>query len=172
MLVSNNSTGFRFQNSAINTGVLNDVQLVNNGTGMVALGTSSTGPATVTIQNGVVVNNGTVGIVSGGFSAVMVGNSTIANNGIGLEAQSIGAVLRASESAVTGNATGWLAVNGGQVISSGNNGIGGNVTGNAAPPIALVSTTPTSTPTPTTNYLLNNAGIPLVDSSGALLTAS
>jgi hypothetical protein len=66
-LVSNNATGIRFQNSAISTGILNDVQLVKNGTDIVALGTSSTGPATVTIQNGVVANNGTVGILSGLF---------------------------------------------------------------------------------------------------------
>jgi hypothetical protein len=171
-LVSNNSAGIRFQNSAISTGVLSDVQLINNGTGIVALGTSSTGPATLTIQNSVVANNGTVGILSGGYSAVMVGNSTIANNGVGLEAQNTGALLQVSGSAVTGNATGWLAVNGGQVISSSNNGIGGNVSGNSAPPTAVGSTTPPPTPTPTTNHLLDDAGNPLVDSSGALLTAS
>jgi hypothetical protein len=175
-LVSNNSTGIRFQTSTISTGVLNDVQLVNNGTGIVAAGTSGTAPATVTIQNSVVANNSTVGILSGGYSAVMVGNSTIANNGIGLEAQNTGALLQVSGSAVTANATGWLAVNDGQVISSSNNGIGGNVAGNGAPPTAVVSPTPTPTPsptpTPTTNYLLDNAGADLVGSSGALLTAS
>jgi hypothetical protein len=128
-LVSNNSTGVRFQTSATSTGVLNDVQLVNNGNGIVALGTKSTGLATVTIQNSVVANNSTVGILSGGYSAVMVGNSTIANNGVGLEAQNTGALLQASGSTVTGNATGWLAATGGQVISAGNNGIGGNMAG-------------------------------------------
>jgi hypothetical protein len=65
-LVSNNSTGLRFQSSAISTGVLNDVQMVNNGTGIVAAGTSGTAPATVAIQNSVVANNSTVGILSGG----------------------------------------------------------------------------------------------------------
>jgi hypothetical protein len=105
-------TGIRFQNSAISTGVLNDLQLFNNGKGIVALGASSTGPTTVTIQNSVVATNGTVGILSGSYCAIMVGKSAI------------------------GNATGWLAVNRGQVISSSNNGIGGNVTGNSAPPTA------------------------------------
>jgi hypothetical protein len=50
-LISNNSTGISFQNSAISTGILNDLQLVNNGTGIVALGTSSTAPAAVTIAS-------------------------------------------------------------------------------------------------------------------------
>jgi hypothetical protein len=102
----------------------------------------------VTIQNSVVANNGTVGILSGGYSAATVGNSTIANNGVGLEAQNTGALLQASGSAVTGNATGWLAVNGGQVISASNNGIGGNVAGNGAPPTAVLSTPPRPRPHP------------------------
>jgi hypothetical protein len=103
--VSNNSTGIRFQSSASSAGVLNDVQLVNNGTGIVALGASSTGPATVTIQNSVVANTSTVGILSGGYSAVMVGNSTIANNAVGIAADEA-AITRVGQSTVTANGTG------------------------------------------------------------------
>jgi hypothetical protein len=114
------SSGIMFQNSAASTGVLNDVQLVNNGNGIVALGTSSTGPATVTVQNSMVANNGTVGILSNGFSAIRVANSTIANSG----------------STVTGNGTGWLVANGGQLYSTSKNSIFGNTSGNTAPQTA------------------------------------
>src|SRR5262249_18338994 len=97
-VVSSNSTGISFQNSATSTGILNAVQLVNNGTGIAALGASSTGSASVTVQNSLVVNNGTIGILSGGFSAVMVANSTIAGNADGLEAQNAGAMLQVAGS--------------------------------------------------------------------------
>jgi hypothetical protein len=164
-LISNNSTGINFLNAAAGSGVLNDVQVVNNGTGVVALGTSSTTPATLTVQNSVVAGNSTVGILSGGSSSVWVANSTAANNSVGVEAQNAGALLQVAGSTVTGNATGWLAANGGQVISSSTNSIGGNVSGNSAPPTAIA-------PPPATSFLLDSAGGYLLDSSGGKLTAS
>jgi hypothetical protein len=87
----------------------------------------------VTVQNSVVVNNGTIGILSGGFSAVMVANSTIAGNGVGLEAQNAGATLQVAGSTLTGNGTGMLAANGGQLLSGRGNSIGGNSRGNSIP---------------------------------------
>jgi hypothetical protein len=170
-LISNNSTGITFQNSATSTGILNEVQLVNNGTAIVALGTSSTGPATMTIQNGMVANNSTVGILSGGFSTVRVANSTVANNGVGLQAQTSSGLLQVSGTTVTGNGTGWLAANGGQVISTSNNSIGGNTTGNTAPPTAPTPPTPPDPPPVASNFVTDGAGGVLVDSTGGQLTA-
>ena len=162
-LISNNSTGISFQNSAVSIGTLNDVQLVNNGSGIVALGSSSTAVAKVTVQSSMVANNTTVGILAGSFSAVSVSNTTIANNGAGLEAQSASALLQVSGSTVTGNGTGWMVANGGQVISSSNNSIGGNASGNSAPP-----TTPTA---PVANFLTDGAGGYLIDANGGKVTA-
>src|SRR5262249_43747519 len=82
--VSNNAHGIMLQNMGpgIAVGILNDVQVVNNGTGISALGTSSAASANLTVQNSVVVSNPTVGILSAGYSTVTVVNSTVANNGV------------------------------------------------------------------------------------------
>jgi hypothetical protein len=134
-ILSNNTTGILFQTSTASTGVLSDVHLVNNASGAVVQGSSSSSVASLTVQNGVVANNGTVGLLSNGYSSVNVSGTTIANNGTGVQAQGTNAVLQLAGAAVTGNSSGWIATNGGQVSSSGaNNSIGGNAAGNAAPP--------------------------------------
>src|SRR5262249_29933065 len=95
-LISNNAaTGIMLQNmgSGSAVGILSDVQVVNNGTGISALGTSSAATASLTVQNSVVVSNPTVGILSAGYSTVTVVNSTVANNGVGFQAQNAGALL-------------------------------------------------------------------------------
>jgi Right handed beta helix region len=145
-VVSSNSTGISFQSSATSTGILNAVHLVNNGTGIAALGASSTGSASVTVQNSLVVNNGTIGILSGGFSAVMVANSTIAGNAVGLEAQNTGATLQVAGSTLTGNGTGMLAANGGQLLSGRGNSVDGNSSGNSIP---------SASPPPTFNLMVS-----------------
>src|SRR6478672_7971085 len=50
------------------TGVLSDIQLVNDGVGLSAAGTTSAAPATITIQKTLVSANRTAGIVSAGNS--------------------------------------------------------------------------------------------------------
>jgi hypothetical protein len=103
--IANNTTGIGLQTSAAGTGVLNDVQLFANGTGMFVLG-KSTGPAVVAVGNSVIANNSTVGILSNGYSTVSITNSTLANNVVGLEAQNAGALLQISGSTVAGTGTG------------------------------------------------------------------
>src|SRR5262249_40351913 len=157
-LVSKDATGIMFQNlgSGSAVGILSDVQVVNNGIGILALGTSNTTSTNLTVQNSVVVTNPVVGILAGGYSTVTVTNSTIANNGGGLEAQNAGALLWTSGSTVTGNATGLLTLNGGRVASSGKNSLSGNTSGNSILP--TTPSTPSPPPPPSTNFLLDNNG--------------
>jgi hypothetical protein len=103
--ITNNATGVLFRYSASSTGVLSDVHLVNNGTGISAAGASSTAPAIMTIQNTPVSPNTTIGVLSSGNSNFAVGNSIIVNNRVGLQAQNATSLLRVSQSTVTGNAT-------------------------------------------------------------------
>jgi Concanavalin A-like lectin/glucanases superfamily/Family of unknown function (DUF6067) len=150
-VITNDATGVLFRNSAGSTGVLSDVQLVNNGTGISAAGTSSTAPATVTIQNTLVSANSTVGIPSAGNSNFAVTNSIIVNNGVGLQAQNTTALPRVSQSTVTGNVSGWLSTIGGHLYSATTNSISGNTAGNTAPPTdpaPAPALAPTSTPAP------------------------
>jgi hypothetical protein len=171
-LVSNNGTGILVQGAAGNAGFLNDVQLINNGTGLDAVGTNSTSPVNVTLQNSLVANSSGVGVLSGGSSNVWVSNSTIVNNGTGLEAQSSGALLSVTGSTATGNGTGWATANSGQVFSSGLNSINGNKTGNSSPPSSISpSPPPPPPPPPPTGELLDNSGKPLQAPSGSLLAA-
>jgi hypothetical protein len=102
-ILYNNTTGVLFQTSTASTGVLSDAHLVNNASGAVVQGASSTSVVSLTVQNGVVANNGTVGLLS---TVVNVSGSTIANNGTGVQAQ--------AGSTVTGNGSGWIATGGGQ----------------------------------------------------------
>jgi len=151
-IISNNGqTGIMFQNmgSATSIGVFNDVQVVNNGRGIAALGTNNAAPANVTVQGSVVANNRGVGILSGGLSAVTVANSTIANNGVGAQSQGTGATLQLAQSTITGNGTGWSVAGGGQVISSASNSIGGNANGDTAPPTGAPPVPPPPPPSAT-----------------------
>lgn len=133
--LSNNTTGLLFQPSSASTGLLSDSHLVNNASGAVVQGASSTTIAGLTVQNGIVANNGTVGLLSNGYSVVNVFGTSIANNGTGVQAQGTNATLQLAGASVTGNGSGWVASNGGQVSStSANNSIGGNLAGNSAPP--------------------------------------
>lgn len=166
-VLANNTTGIQLQTSAPSTGVLSDTHLVNNASGAVVQGVSSTSVANLTVRNGVVANNATVGILSNGFSIISVYDTTIANNGIGLEAQNAGAVLQLSGSSVTGNTTGWAALNGGQVISSAGNAIGGNINGNSSPPTSL----PPPTPPPVVSRLTDGAGNYFSDLGGGYVNA-
>jgi hypothetical protein len=134
-ILSNNTTGILFQTSTASTGVSSDAHLVNKTSGAVVQGTSSASVATLTVQNGVVANNGAVGLLSNGYSVVNVSSSTIANNGIGVQAQGSNAILRLAGATVTGNGSGWIATSDGQVSSAGgNNSISGNMAANSAPP--------------------------------------
>jgi Right handed beta helix region len=175
-VISNNSIGVNFLSAAVSSGILNDVQVAGNGSGIIVAGAGSTSTANVTVQGSVVANNNTVGILSNGFSSVTVANSTIANNNVGVEAQNTGALLQTSGSTITGNGTGWLTTNNGQVISSADNLIGGNTAGNQAPPTSVASTAPSLSPSPSpppvSNYLLDNNGNVLSTSTDVALTAS
>ena len=166
-VLSNNATGILVQTSTTSTGILSDAQLINNASGAIVQGASSSSVASLTVQNGVIANNATVGILSNGFSTVSISNTTIANNGIGVEAQNAGAVLQMSGSSLTGNTTGWAALNGGQVISSAKNAIGGNSNGNAAPPTSLAP----PAPPPVVSHLTDGAGNYFGDPNGGYVTA-
>src|SRR5215472_5259278 len=127
-ILSNNTTGILFQTSTASTGVLSDAHLVNNASGAVVQGTSGAGVVSLTVKNGTVANNGTVGLLSNGYSTLNVSGATIANNGTGVQAQGSNALLQLAGSTVTGNGSGWIATSGGQVYSpGGSNSIGGNV---------------------------------------------
>jgi Periplasmic copper-binding protein (NosD) len=168
-LIAGNGTGIVFQSSAAGIGALNDVQVVNNGSGIVARGASSSAIARMSVQNSIVANNDTVGLLSAGFSTISVAFTTIANNGVGVEAQTSSGLLQVSQSTVFGNATGWKVTNGGQVISSANNAFGGNISGGSAPP-TTVAATPTPPPV-NTNYLTDGQGGYLLDTNGRKVTA-
>src|ERR1051325_9841096 len=140
--IFNNTVALGVQTSATSLGTLSGVQLVNNGTGLSAAGGSSSSQANLTVQDSIVANNDTTGVLAGNFSIVTVANSMVANNGVGLQAMGSG-LLWASRSTLTGNATGWTTANGGQVLSTGNNAIGGNLSGNTAPPTSPAAPTPT-----------------------------
>lgn len=143
-LVTNNTEGVALQSSTSDGSVLSSVQLVGNGTALSVIGTNGATPATLTIQNSVVANNLTMGVLSRGNSIVKVTNTTLAYNGVGLQAQNAGAVTQVSGSNVSGNATGWIATNGGWVYSGGSNGMGSNTAGNS--PLPTTSTAPPPAP--------------------------
>jgi hypothetical protein len=176
-ILSNNTTGLLFQPTIASTGLLTDTHLVNNASGAVVQGASSASLATLMVQNGDAVNNGTVGLLSNGYSVVNVSGTTIANNGTGLQAQGTGAVLQLANSTVTGNGSGWLATNGGQVHSNGSSSIGGNTAGNSAPPSSVTPPPPLTpppappTPPPAVSHLTDGAGNYFVDSNAGYITA-
>jgi hypothetical protein len=126
--------------SGITNGVLDHVQLENNGTNITNDGLSvktSTQTINVTFSDSVSANNSLAGIaafsLSGTLINVMVRNSTIANNaGNGLEALGANATIRVTRSTITGNGAGWLSS--GVVSSYGDNNIDGNTSVNTEPP--------------------------------------
>jgi hypothetical protein len=125
-------------------GVLNHVEMANNGQD----GLTVTGAATtkVTVSDSVSTNNSSAGIaaISNGTTPVvvvnvMVRNSTIANNGVnGLNALFAGATIRVTRSTITGNVTAWLNNLSGIVLSYGDNNIDDNTNANTEPPNPLV----------------------------------
>jgi hypothetical protein len=179
-VLSNNSIGLSAQSSATSTGVLSGVQVVNNASGIVAAGANSSSQVALTVQNSMVANNATVGILSNGSSTISVSNTTIANNGIGVEAQNGGALLQVSGSSLTGNTTGWAVLNGGQVISSTNNAIGGNINGSSPPPTSVApppapapspAPSPPPAPPPAVSYVTDGTGSYFGDPSGGYIRA-
>ena len=172
-ILANNTTGVLFQTSSPSNGVLVDAHLVNNGSGAIVQGASSTTVATLTVQNGVVANNASVGLISNGYSVVTASGTTIANNGIGVQAQGSNAVLQLAGATVSGNGSGSIATSGGQVSSlSGNNSIGGNLAANSVPATS-VSPTPTPSPSPSPvamDYVTDGTGNYVSDSTGAKVT--
>lgn len=177
-LVANNSTGVVVQATMPATAIFDDVQIMNNGSGIVGSGASATARASLTVQNCVVANNNIFGILSNGSSDVTVSNCMIANNGVGLAAQNTGALLQLSGSTVSGNSTAWQTANNGQVSSAGNS-VGGNTASNAPlTPVASASAgSPTSpshsegAPPPAFDYLVDGSGTILVAPDGTRLTA-
>ena len=147
-LITNSRTGLAFQSSTAGSNILDNVQFVRNGTGLSVTGTSAATPATMTVQNSVVVFNDTTGILSAGYSVVKVAKSTVVNNGVGLQAQNAGALLEVSGSTVSGNSTGWAVANGGWLYSSGSNSITGNTTNNSALPTTATPPAPPPPPVP------------------------
>ena len=140
-LISDNVGGGIFiapSGSGTTHGVVNHVELENNGSNGLGAGTSSgTQTIDVTVNDSVSANNGGSGIIAhSGVTPVniMIRNSTIANNGLnGLEADSVGATVRVTRSTITGNGSGWAVFNG-QVTSFGDNDIIDNGSANNAPP--------------------------------------
>jgi hypothetical protein len=126
--------------SGTTTGVLDHVEMENNGND--GLNVQGSPTINVTVHDSVSANNGGNGInvaTGGALVSVMVRNSTIANNGAnGLFAQNIGSTIRVTRSTITGNNTGWAAPFGGIVLSYGDNNIDGNGSANTAPPNPLV----------------------------------
>jgi hypothetical protein len=172
-LLSGNGTALSFQGAPLTMGLLNDIQAVNNGSGIIVSGATSDSSAIVTLRNSVVANNTAVGIQSNGNSTVTVVDSSIANNGVGVQAQNTGAILQVTGSTLAGNTTGWLAGTGGQVVSARTNSIGGNATGNSAPPTTVGTTTPPPPPPPPLmSYLQDDNGGYILDSNGKKVIAS
>ena len=106
-VLSNNTTGLFVQSPAASTGVISGTQVVNSATGITVTGASSSNSATLTVQNAVVANNSTVGILSNGYSNVSVSNTTVANNGVGVKHRAPAHLQHGLP--VTGNGTGWMA---------------------------------------------------------------
>jgi hypothetical protein len=159
-LIANSSIAISVHSSATSAGVLSDLNVAGNSTGVSATGASPWNPVTLNIARSLVVNNTAVGILSNGFSVISVVDTMIALNGVGVEAQNSTAILQLSNSFVSGNGTGWTALNGGHVYSFGNNAIGGDINGDSAPP---------RPPPPV--YLTDQAGGQFLDSNGGRLIA-
>lgn len=180
-LINNNTTGVFLQGAMPNSGVLSDVQVIGNVSGLVATGSNNAAIATLTVQGSVVASNRTVGLLSNGNSVIAVTDSTISNNGIGLQAQNGGALIPTSGSTITANGTGMVVANGGQIVSGNMNAIGGNTSGNSLGATSTAGgqselirpTSPTENPTsiPTSNYLVDQAGGYILDENGAKIAA-
>ena len=141
--VSDNGNGIVINSNGSGTtnGVLDHVQMENNGTNGLAVVTG-TQTINVTVSDSVSASNANNGIVADSISAtlvnIMVRNSTLANNGVdGLLAQNAGATIRVTRSTITGNAVGWAVGSPGAVLSYGDNNIDGNMSANTEPPSPL-----------------------------------
>ena len=141
LLSDNSGNGVVIETPGAGTtnGVLDHVQMENNGSHGLLVATSiQTVNVNVTVSDSVSANNGINGIYADSLGgtpvSVMVRNSTVANNGgDGLLAQGTGATIRVTRSTITGNGTGW-AVTTGVVLSYGDNNIDGNTSVNTEPP--------------------------------------
>jgi hypothetical protein len=135
--VSNNVvSGITVETTApvVVTGVITNVQAINNRNGIDVEGTFALKPGSVNVSivNSVASGNTGVGIgsasVGGVATTVLVQNSVTSNNKIGLYAEGAAALLRFAHSVVTGNTTGVLIEAGGIMESYGDNYIDGNGT--------------------------------------------
>jgi Right handed beta helix region len=126
--------------SGTTNGVLDDVDINNNGNFGLDVGTSSQ-TINVTVSDSVIANGASAGIFASGGGTplnVMVRHSTITNNGgSALEAFGTGATVRVTRSTITGNSSGWSVFSGGVMLSYADNNIDGNENVNTEPPSPL-----------------------------------
>jgi hypothetical protein len=111
--------------------VLDNVNIEDNGSGILIDGRTTTGSNTVTIRNSTVAGSAAYGVFavdsSGGATNVMIEGSSSANNVTqGVFASGSNATVRMRDSTVTGNALGIGVNSGGKIISHGGNVVAGN----------------------------------------------
>jgi hypothetical protein len=147
-LLQGDSYGLSFKGSSKATAALTEVQAISNGTGILAAGVSATEKATLSLQKGVVSNNGT-GISVNNFAVVTVSDSTISGNNVGLAASGDSATLTISQSTVTGNTTASTTSGGAQITSTGNATAGNDVVVAPTDPTPAPAPAPTEPPAPT-----------------------
>jgi hypothetical protein len=118
--------------------LINNVQLVENGQGIVLNGpVNGTVRDTTVMTTNIIGSAGGHGVFADGTDSaaidVLLDNVSIADVAVnGVFASGANAVLRLSRSTITGSAQGLLANNGGQIISYGDNRNSGNIS-NGAP---------------------------------------
>jgi hypothetical protein len=116
---------------AATTGVLDHVQVVNNGGNGLNIGSN---PTDITVADSVIANNASNGILAT-LVSVMVRNCTIAANGLeGLEATGSGAIIWVTRSTIFGNSSPWQFFPGAEIVSYRDNNFLGNLSNNKGPP--------------------------------------
>jgi hypothetical protein len=108
------------------------VNLENNGLGVRADGTGSTGGIFVSMSDSVVSGNANAGIVGfsqgGATTRLWIDRTIIVNNGIGVNANGSSVTMRVGSSMITNNATGVNVANSATATSLGTNQINDNPT--------------------------------------------
>jgi Right handed beta helix region len=130
--------GLNFQSGTATTGVLDHVQMENNG-GNGLKAQSFAQPVNMTVSDSVIANNGSNGVFINstgvGTLQIMVRNSTITNNNTALNATGIGfAFIFVTRSTIFNNGS---AYSGNVVESYADNNIDANGTNNSTPGTAL-----------------------------------
>jgi hypothetical protein len=126
---------------AATTGVLDHVQVVNNGGNGLNI---SFNPTDITVADCVIANNASNGIIATTVSvmvqnsttvSVMVRNCTIAANGNeGLEAVGAATIIRVTRSTIFGNGSPWQILPAADIVSYRDNNFLGNLSNNQGPP--------------------------------------